>query len=104
VRILNVPERFSQKWIERNVPGMESTEFHATFHEAATRGWSENELRQLAQMWGRSALRSDGLMEPTTPPDRSEPAIPEAPAEGGAGGASSIPEEPSEPPPEEDER
>jgi hypothetical protein len=101
VRILNVPERFSQKWIERNVPGMESTEFHATFHEAATRGWSENELRQLAMMWAGSAGRSAALMEPTTPPDRSEPAIPEAPAEGGA---SSIPEAPSEPPPEEDER
>jgi hypothetical protein len=55
VRILNVPTRFSRKWIERHVPRMESTEFHATFHEAATRGWSEEELRQLAEMWGTSS-------------------------------------------------
>ena len=55
MRILNVPDRFSQKWIENNVPDMESTEFHATFHEAATRGWTEDELRRLAQMWGTSA-------------------------------------------------
>ena len=81
-----MPERFSQRWIESNVPGMESTEFHATFHEAATRGWSEDELRRLAKMWGDSVAGSDdGLMEPTTPPDKLEPAIPEAPAEGGDG-------------------
>ena len=55
MRILNVPDRFSQKWIENNVPDMESTEFHATFHEAATRGWTEDELHRLAQMWGTSA-------------------------------------------------
>jgi len=86
VRILNVPERFSQRWIERNVPRMESTEFHATFHEAATRGWSENELRRLAKMWGESAPGPDhALMEPTAPPDASEPPVPEAPAEGGDG-------------------
>ena len=24
---------------------------HAMFHEAATRGWNEDELRQLARMW-----------------------------------------------------
>ena len=30
---------------------MDSTEFHAMFHEAATRGWDEDELRQLARMW-----------------------------------------------------
>jgi len=58
MRILNVPDRFSQKWIETHVPGMESTEFHATFHEAATRGWSEHELRQLAKMWGAPRSRS----------------------------------------------
>jgi hypothetical protein len=27
------------------------TEFHAMFHEAATRGWDEDELRELARMW-----------------------------------------------------
>ena len=86
MRILNVPLRFSQRWIERNVSGMESTEFHATFHEAATRGWSEDELRRLATMWGGSRDASaPALMEPTAPPDESEPAVPEAPAEGGAG-------------------
>ena len=80
-----MPERFSQRWIETNVPGMESTEFHATFHEAATRGWSEEELRRLAKMWGDSqSERREGLMEPTTPIDKSEPPVPEAPAEGGA--------------------
>jgi len=80
VRILNVPERFSQRWIETNVAGMESTEFHATFHEAATRGWSEEELRRLAKMCGDSDSGSEGLMEPTTPIDKSEPVVPEAPA------------------------
>ena len=92
MRILNVPQRFSQRLIERHVPGMESTEFHATFHEAATRGWSESELRRLAQMWGTSeaaeqsaapTVADDALMEPTTPPDPSEPPVPEAPSEGG---------------------
>ena len=29
---------------------MDSTEFHAMFHEAATRGWDEDELRPLARM------------------------------------------------------
>jgi hypothetical protein len=83
---LNVPERFSQRWIETNVPGMESTEFHATFHEAATRGWSEEELRRLAKMWGDSQSESEGgLMEPTTAIDKSEPPVPQAPAEGGDG-------------------
>jgi len=63
---------------------MESTEFHATFHEAATRGWSEDELRRFAKMWGGSLTSGDqALMEPTTPPDKSEPPVPEAPAEGG---------------------
>lgn len=86
MRILNVPERFSQRWIETNVPGMESTEFHATFHEAATRGWSEGELHRLAKMWGDSHSGTEGgLMEPTTPIDESEPPVPEAPAEGGDG-------------------
>ena len=85
MRILNVPARFSQRWIETNVPGMESTEFHATFHEAATRGWSEEELRRLAKMWGDSDSGSEGLMEPTTRIDKAEPAVPEAPAEGGDG-------------------
>ncbi len=89
MRILNVPQGFSQRWIEHNVPGMESTEFHATFHEAATRGWSEGELRRLAAMWGSSGSRdgrdSEALMLPATAPDSNEPAVPEAPAEGGGG-------------------
>ena len=34
---------------------MDSTEFHAMFHEAATRGWDEDELRQLARMWSEES-------------------------------------------------
>jgi hypothetical protein len=49
--IFDVPKRFSQQWVQRKVPQMDSTEFHAMFHEAATRGWDEDELRQLARMW-----------------------------------------------------
>jgi len=49
--IFDVPKRFSQQWVERIVPQMDSTKFHAMFHEAATRGWDENELRQFARMW-----------------------------------------------------
>ena len=49
--IFDVPQRFSRQWVERKVPEMDSTEFHAMFHEAATRGWSEDELRELARMW-----------------------------------------------------
>ena len=37
------------------VPTMDSTEFHAMFHEAATRGWDEDELRQLARMWAEES-------------------------------------------------
>ena len=49
--IFDVPKRFSRQWVQRKVPVMDSTEFHAMFHEAATRGWDEDELRQLARMW-----------------------------------------------------
>jgi hypothetical protein len=49
--IFDVPQRFSRKWVQDKVPRMDSTEFHAMFHEAATRGWTEDELRQLARMW-----------------------------------------------------
>ena len=38
---------------------MDSTEFHAMFHEAATRGWDEDELRQLARMWSEESGRPD---------------------------------------------
>jgi len=39
-------------------------------------------------MWGDSDSGSEGgLMEPTTPIDKSEPVVPEAPAEGGDGAA-----------------
>jgi hypothetical protein len=55
--IFHVPQRFSRKWVEEKVPRMDSTEFHAMFHEAATRGWDEEELRQLARMW---SWRSSG--------------------------------------------
>ena len=51
VAIFDVPKRFSRQWVQRKVPQMDSTEFHAMFHEAATRGWDEDELRQLARMW-----------------------------------------------------
>jgi hypothetical protein len=39
--IFDVPQRFSRKWVAEKVATMDSTEFHAMFHEAATRGWSE---------------------------------------------------------------
>jgi hypothetical protein len=46
-----VPKRFSRQWVQREVPQMDLTEFHAMFHEAATRGWNEDELRHLTRMW-----------------------------------------------------
>jgi hypothetical protein len=46
---------FSQKWVHDKVPTMDSTEFHAVFHEAATRGWDEDELRQLDRMWSEES-------------------------------------------------
>jgi hypothetical protein len=55
VPIFDVPKRFSRQWVARKVPQMDSTEFHAMFHEAATRGWDEDELRQLARMWGETS-------------------------------------------------
>ena len=55
--IFDVPQRFSRKWVAEKVPRMDSTEFHAMFHEAAARGWNEDELRQLARMW--AADRTD---------------------------------------------
>ncbi len=42
VEIFDVPRRFSQKRVHDKVPTMDSTEFHAMFHEAATRGWDVN--------------------------------------------------------------
>jgi len=30
---------------------MDSSEFHAMFHEATARDWDEDELRELARMW-----------------------------------------------------
>jgi hypothetical protein len=59
VAIFDVPQRFSQKWVHDKVPTMDSTEFHAMFHEAATRGWDEDELRQLARMWSEESGTSD---------------------------------------------
>jgi hypothetical protein len=53
--IFDVPQRFSQKWVHHKVPTMGSTEFHAMFHEAATTGWDEDELRQLARMWSEES-------------------------------------------------
>jgi hypothetical protein len=49
--IFDVPQRFSRTWVQEKVPAMDSTEFHAMFHEAAARGWDEEELRQLALIW-----------------------------------------------------
>lgn len=60
--IFDVPQRFSRKWVAEKVPRMDSTEFHAMFHEAAARGWNEDELRQLARMW--AADRSDRAPHP----------------------------------------
>jgi hypothetical protein len=60
VAIFDVPQRFSQKWVHDKVPTMDSTEFHAMFHEAATRGWDEDEPRQLARMWAEES----GAAEP----------------------------------------
>jgi hypothetical protein len=62
VAIFNVPQRFSRKWVQEKVPRMDSTEFHAMFHEAAARGWDEDELRQLAWMWAAqgSATAANG--------------------------------------------
>ena len=56
--IFDVPQRFSQKWVHDKVPTMDSTEIHAMFHEAATRGWDEDELRQLARMWAEESGES----------------------------------------------
>jgi hypothetical protein len=63
-----VPKRFSRQWVQRKVPQMDSTEFHAMFHEAATRGWDEDELRQLAQL-GRKDRLADHLAP--SPSDQS---------------------------------
>ena len=57
--IFDVPKRFSRQLVERKVPQMDSTEFHAMFHEAATRGWDEDELRQLALMWAQRGGSAD---------------------------------------------
>jgi hypothetical protein len=62
--IFDVPKRFSRRWVERKVPQMDSTEFHAMFHEAATRGWDEDELRQLARMWADESGPADGKAAP----------------------------------------
>ena len=62
--IFDVPKRFSRQWVARKVPQMDSTEFHAMFHEAATRGWKEDELRELAAMWAETSGRSDDEPHP----------------------------------------
>jgi hypothetical protein len=61
VAIFDVPQRFSRKWVKEKVPRMDSTEFHAMFHEAAARGWDEDELRQLARMWAAERPAGEGL-------------------------------------------
>jgi hypothetical protein len=58
--IFNVPQRFSRKWVQEKVPRMDSTEFHAMFHEAATRGWNDGELRELARMWAAEGAAATG--------------------------------------------
>ena len=65
--IFDVPQRFSQKWVYDKVPTMDLTEFHAMFHEAATRGWDEDELRQLDGMWPGRAARLDRCRLMTEP-------------------------------------
>ena len=60
--IFDVPQRFSQKWVHDKVPTMDSTEFHAMFHEAATRGWDEDELHQLARMWAEESGKGDAQL------------------------------------------
>ena len=65
--IFDVPQRFSQKWVHDKVPTMDSTEFHAMFHEAATRGWDEDELRQLARMWSEESGAPDTRQLATAP-------------------------------------
>ena len=60
--IFNVPQRFSRKWVNEHVPGG-LHDFHAVFHEAATRGWDEDELRELAAQWaadGKDRPAADG--------------------------------------------
>ncbi len=64
--IFDVPKRFSRQWVQRKVPLMDSTEFHAMFHEAATRGWDEAELRELARMWANSRVDSGSEAESGT--------------------------------------
>jgi hypothetical protein len=44
---------------------MDSTEFHAMSHEAATRGWNEDELRQLARMSSEESGPPDAPGEPS---------------------------------------
>jgi hypothetical protein len=68
--IFDVPQRFSQKWVHDKVPTMDSTEFHAMFHEAATRGWDEDELRQLARMWSDFPLPRGKVDQRSTPTAR----------------------------------
>ena len=51
--------RFDGVLVHDKVPTMDSTEFHAMFHEAATRGWDEDELRQFARMWSEGSGRPD---------------------------------------------
>jgi hypothetical protein len=59
--IFDVPKPFSRQWVQRKVPQMDSTEFHAMFHEAATRGWDEDELRQLAAIRAPLPLRQAAI-------------------------------------------
>ena len=60
--IFDVPQRFSRQWVAGGEgPQMDSTDSsHAMFHEAATRGWDEDELRQLARMWTETRGAADG--------------------------------------------
>ena len=61
VAIFDVPQRFSQKRVHDKVPTMDSTEFHAMFHEAATRGWDEGRAPpQLARLALRTCAGCEG--------------------------------------------
>ena len=60
---LQRPAAFQPQMGAEKVPTMDSTEFHAMFHEAAARGWDEQELRELARMWAEDG-RDEAVAAP----------------------------------------
>jgi hypothetical protein len=52
--IFDVPQRFRDMGSRQGAcDGLDGV--HAMFHEAATRGWDKDELRQLARMWAEES-------------------------------------------------